>query len=154
MVDTEGEDERFLAVVESNHRRMTKSPSETIIAESSSDKEGNATRREVCIGKEAAAVEELILILETEVNQLWDAWEVADQEVQTRLAELDGAPHLPAGKNDCGKDIQGSLADDMKAFGAEAEGIIEDSHEEARACEKVCFSPSGLDFLHVCSHFL
>lgn len=140
MADTDGEDETFLALVESNQKRMTKSPSETVIAESFKDKDGNTTRREACIGKEVAAVGELILILETEVNQLWDAWEVADQEVQTRLAELDGATHLPEGKNDRVKDTQDSLADAMKALGAEAEGIIEDSHEKARACEKVCLN--------------
>lgn len=136
MTDMEGEDDRFLDLVESNQKRMIKSPSETVIAESSSDEQGNITRREVRIGEEVAAVGDLIQILETQVNQLWDAWEAADWEVQARLAELDGGTNLPAGKNDSGKDVQQSLAEDMKAFDAEAEDIIEDSHEQARACEK------------------
>ncbi|KAG6359392.1 hypothetical protein INS49_012913 [Diaporthe citri] len=136
MADMEGEDDRFLALVESNQKKMIKPPSETVIAESSSDEQGNTTRREVCIGEEVAAVGDLIQILETEVNQLWDAWEAAEREVQARLAELGGEINLPAGKNYSGKDVRQSLAEDMKAFGAEAEDIIEDSHEEARACEK------------------
>ncbi|KAK7722440.1 hypothetical protein SLS64_000977 [Diaporthe eres] len=136
MTDMEGEDDRFLDLVESNQKRMIKSPSETVIAESSSDEQGNITRREVRIGEEVAAVGDLIQILETQVNQLWDAWEAADREVQARLAELDGGTNLPAGKNDSGKDVQQSLAEDMKAFDAEAEDIIRDSHEQARACEK------------------
>lgn len=154
MADMEGEDDRFLALVESNQKRMAKSPSETVIAESSIDEQGNTTRREVCIGGEVAVVGDLIEILETEVNQLWDAWETADREVQARLAELDGGFNLPAGKNDCGKDVRQSLAKDMKAFDAEAEGIIEDSHEEARACEKVGFDHYLLESPHVCSHCL
>lgn len=150
MADMESEDDRFLALVESNQKRMIKSPSETVIAESSSDERGNITRREVCIGEEVAAVGDLIQILETEVNHLWDAWEAADREVQAKLAELDGGTNLPAGKNDSGKDLQQSLAEDMKAFDAEVEDIIEYSHEEARACEKVGFDPRGLEsILHL-----
>lgn len=141
MADTESEDDRCVALVESNHKKMTKPPSETVIAVSSSDKDGNVTRREVCFGDEAATVSGLILSLETEVNQLWDAWEAADREVQARLAELHGGIDHNAGKNDCGKDVRQSLAEDMKAFDAEAESIFEDSHEEARACEKVAFNP-------------
>lgn len=121
---------------------MTKSPSETVIAESSSDEKGRAIRREVRIGEEVAAVGDLIQILETDVNQLWDAWEAADREVQARLAELDGGNNLSAGKNDCVKNARQSLTEDMKAFDTEAEDIIEDSHEEARACEKVGLAPS------------
>lgn len=150
MTDMEGEDDRFLALVESNQKRMIKSPSETVIAESSSDGQGNITRREVCIGEEVAVVGDLIQILETEVNQLWDAWEAADREVQARLAELDGGTNLPTGKNDSGKDVRQSLAEDMKAFDAEVEDIIEYSHEEARACEKAGFDPHDQDSLHVC----
>lgn len=144
----EGEDDRFLVLVESNQKKMLKSPSETVIAESSSDQAGNTTRREVCIGEEVAAVSKLILTLETEVDQLWDAWEAADREVQARLTELDGGINIPTGKNDCVKDVRQSLAQDMKAFDTEAEGIFEDSHEEARACEKVRFEPNGLESLH------
>lgn len=141
MADTEGEDNRFLALVESNQKKMTKSPSETVIAESSSDDKGNAIRREVRIGEEVATVGDLIQILGTDVNQLWDAWEAADREVQARLAELDGGNNLPGVTNDCVKDVRQSLAEDMKAFDAEAEDIIENSHEEARACEKVGLDP-------------
>lgn len=140
MTDTEDEDDRFLALVESNQKKMTKSPSETFILESSTGQKGNASRREICIGEEVAAVGDLIQILEKDVNQLWEAWEAADREVQAKLAELDGAIKPPAGKNDCVKDVRQSLTEDMKAFDAEAEDIIEDSHEQARACEKV-----GLD---------
>lgn len=140
IADTEGKDDRFLALVESNQRKMTKSPSETVIAESSSDDKGNPIRREVRIGEEVAAVGDLVHILGKDVNHLWDAWEAADREVQARLADLDGGIKPSAGKNDCVKDVRKSLTEDMKAFDAEAEDIIEDSHEEARACEKV-----GLD---------
>lgn len=152
----EGEDDRFLVLVESNQKKMIKSPSETVIAESSSDQAGNTTRREVCIGEEVAAVGKLVLTLEMEVNQLWDAWEAADREVQARLAELDGGVNVPAGQNDCVKDVRQSLAQDMKAFDSEAEGVFEDSHEEARACEKVGFDHNGLESLHTCApaHFI
>lgn len=152
IADTDGEDERFLALVESNQRRMAKSPSETVISESFSDDKGKVTRREVCIGEEVAAVGGLIHILEAEVNQLWDAWEAADREVQARLIELDGGASLTAGKIDCAKGVREILAEDMKAFDAEAEGIIEDSHEEAQACEKVSFDAYCLESIHFCSH--
>lgn len=153
MAEMQGEDDRFLALAESNQKKMIKSPSETVIGESSSDDQGNITRREVRIGEEVAAVGDLIQILEMEVNQLWDAWEAADREVQASLAELDGGINPPAGKNDSGKYLRQSLAGDMKAFDAELEGIIEDSHDEARACEKVGFDPYDLESLHVCSHY-
>lgn len=140
IADLEDEDNRVLALVESNQKKMTKSPSQTFITESSTDKKGNKSRREICIGEEVAAVGDLIQTLETDVNHLWEAWEAADREVQAKLVELDGGIKPPAGKNDCVKDVRQSLTEDMKAFDAEAEDIIEDSHEQARACEKV-----GLD---------
>lgn len=140
MTDTSSENDHFLAAVESNQKKINKLPSGTIISESSEDKEGNETRREVCIGEEVAAVSDLMLTLETEVNQLWDAWEAADRDVQTGLAEMNGGADLSTRRNDCVKDVWKSMAEDMEAFGAEVGGIIEDSHEEARACEKVCFN--------------
>lgn len=139
MADTNSEDDHFLAFVESNQKKINKLPSEMTVAQSSSDEEGNAIRREVCISEEVAAVSDLILTLETEVNQLWDAWEAADRHVQTGLAEMIGGTDLSARSNHCVKDVWRSMARDMEAFGAEADGLIEESHEEARACEKVGF---------------
>jgi hypothetical protein len=152
MADTSSEDDHFLALVESNQKKINKLPSGTIISESSENEEGDETRREVCIGEEVAAVSDLILALETEVNQLWDAWEAADRHVQTKLAEMNGGTDLSARRNGFAKDIWKSMAEDMEAFGTEAKGIIEDSHEEARACEKVCFNPLGVKSLGIRSH--
>jgi hypothetical protein len=141
VADTSSKNDNFLAAVESNQKRINKVPSGTIISESSQDEKGNETRREVRIGDEVAAVSRLISTLETEVNQLWDAWEAAERDVQTRLAEMNGGTDLSGRSDDCVKDVWRSMAKDMEALSAEADGIIEDSHEQARACEKVCFNP-------------
>lgn len=136
MADTSRAHDQFIALVESNQTKINKSPSETFVGKTNSDVEGKETRREVCIGEEVSAVSHLVLNLETDVNQLWDAWEVADRHVQTKLSEVNGGTDLSARKSDCVKGVWTSMAEEMKALGAEAEGIIEDSQEEIRACEK------------------
>ncbi|KAK2615250.1 hypothetical protein N8I77_002018 [Diaporthe amygdali] len=136
MTDTDVEDDRVLALVESNHKRMAVSPSETTIAESSTDDDGNTTRREFHIGQEVASLGDYLNILESQVKRLWDDWEAADREVQAKVAEMTGSTHLLMSQSDCIKDVRESLAREMKAFDAEAEGTIEDSREEARMCEK------------------
>ncbi|KAG8168463.1 hypothetical protein KVR01_001212 [Diaporthe batatas] len=136
MADASTVHDQFIALVESNQRKIIKSPSETFVGKTYSDDVGNETRREVCIGDEVSGVNDLVLNLETEVNQLWDAWEAADHHVQTKISEVSGGTYLSARKSDCVKGVWKSMADDMEVLGAEAEGIIEDSHEEIRACEK------------------
>lgn len=133
---TSRENDQFIAVVESNQRKINKSPSETLVGKTYGNEEENETRREVCIGEEVSAISDLILTLETEVNQLWEAWEAADRHVQTKLAQANVGTDLSAPKDDCVKDVWKSMAEDMEVLGAEAEGIIQDSHDEVRACEK------------------
>lgn len=144
MADTSTGHDQFVAVVESNQKKINKSPSETLVGKTYNDEGGNETRREVCIGEEVSAVGDLILNLETEVNQLWDAWEAADRHVQTKISQVNSGTDLAVRKSDCVKGVWKSMAEDMEALGAHADGLIGDSHEQIRACEKVSFNPLGV----------
>ncbi|KAL1864870.1 hypothetical protein Daus18300_007437 [Diaporthe australafricana] len=135
MASTDTEDDRVLALVESNHKTMAKSLSEIPIRSRHQD-ETNPSCRTFPIGEEVASVNDHVEILETQVKQLWDAWEAADQEVQAKVAEMTATVDPPMGQSGHIKDVQVSLAREMKVFDTEAESIIEESHEEARTCEK------------------
>lgn len=153
MAGADTEDDRVLALVEYNHKTMAKSLSEIPIR-SRDQNVDNPSQREFPIGEEAVSIGDHIEILETQVKQLWDAWEAADQEVQAKVAEMTATVDPPMGQSGYIKDVQVSLAREMKVFDSDAESIIEESHEEARTCEKVGLDSHGLYSLNDRSNYL
>lgn len=130
IAETDAEDDRILKLLEVNHRKIVKPPSETCIRDA-------RTGAEIQAGERVMSVKDHINTTEAEVASLWDQWESARKEVDDIFAELTSASHMGGGQNSSRAGVQESLAGEMAKFGEELTGILEDAHEEARASEKV-----------------
>ncbi|ROV99566.1 hypothetical protein VPNG_07700 [Cytospora leucostoma] len=138
MADTAAENDRVLALVDSQHKKIAKPLSETRLRESSTDESGKATlRQEIHIGKQVKSFREHMRTLGAEVDHLWEAWEAAEREVQKILASLTrGGDDDPVGQADPVVKARKSLARDMQNFEEELENILRESHQEASVSEK------------------
>lgn len=138
MADTAVENDRALALVDTQHRKIVKPLSETRLRESSTDESGKATlRQEIHIGEQVESFREHMQTLGAEVDQLWGAWEAAEKEVQRVLASLatsggDG----PVGQAAQAVKARESLARDMQSFEEELENILRESHRKVSVSEK------------------
>lgn len=130
IAETDVEDDRILELLEDNHRKIIKPPSETCIRDA-------RTGGEIQVGERVMCVKDHIDTVEAEVASLWDQWESVQKEVDDTFAELTSAPYMEGGQTSSVAGVQESLAGEMAKFGEELTGILEDAHEEARASEKV-----------------
>ncbi|KAK7746318.1 hypothetical protein SLS53_002277 [Cytospora paraplurivora] len=138
MADAAVENDRVLALVDSQHKKIAKPLSETRLQESSTDESGKATlRQEIHIGKQVESFREHMQTLGAEVDQMWEAWEAAEKEVQKILASLTrSSDDYSVGQADPVVKARKSLARDMQNFEEELENILREAHQEASVSEK------------------
>lgn len=138
IVNSGEKNDRVTARLEAHHKTIAKPLSETKLMETSVDKDGNQTvLQKIRIGKQVASVRERIQTLEAEVGQLWDAWEAAEQEVQTVLASMtSNTGDRFVEQTDSVRGVQESLARGLDEYNEELESILKESHEEVRVSEK------------------
>lgn len=136
IAETNAEDHRILQLLETNHRKIAKPPSDTRIGDA-------RTGGEIQIGERVALGKDRIDTAEAEVASLWDQWESAQKKVDAIFAEFAGAPGVKGVQTGSMTDVQQSLAGEMAKFGEELTGILEGAHEEARVSEKVGVSCSS-----------
>lgn len=140
IAETDAEDQRILKLLEDNHRKIIKPPSDTCIRDA-------RTEGEIQLGERVIAVKDRIDTVEAEVASLWDQWENAQRDVDDIFAELASAQRIEGSQISSVTGVQESLADELAKFGEELTGILEDAHEEARASEKVSLV-NMVDLIH------
>lgn len=140
IAETDAEDQRILKLLEDNHRKIIKPPSDTCIRDA-------RTEGEIQLGERVIAVKDRIDTVEAEVASLWDQWENAQRDVDDIFAELASAQRIEGSQISSVTGVQESLADGLAKFGEELTGILEDAHEEARASEKVSLV-NMVDLIH------
>lgn len=128
--ETTAEDDRVLKLLEANHRKTAKPPSDTRIGDV-------RTGGEIQVGERVVFVKDRIDTVEAEVASLWDQWERAQKDVDVIFAELTSARSIGGAHNSSMESVQESLVGEMANFQEELTGLLEDAHEEARASEKV-----------------
>lgn len=130
IAETDAEDARVLKLLEDNHRKTAKPPSDTRIGDV-------RTNGEIQVGERVVFVKDRIDTVEAEVASLWDQWESAQKEIDNIFAELARIPVSRGVQTGFLAAVQESMAGEMAKFGEELTAILEDAHEEARASEKV-----------------
>lgn len=137
MADTSMKNDRVLALARFQDKNIIKPLSEMNLKETLIDNDGKTTSRQIHVGKQVDSIYDRIETLEAEVGQLWDAWEAAENQVQTILASMTGSGgDLSVDQSGPTTDVQESLAREMEKYEEELENVLKRSHEAARASEK------------------
>ncbi|KAJ4396716.1 hypothetical protein N0V93_000937 [Gnomoniopsis smithogilvyi] len=129
IAETKTEDDRVLSLLEDNHRKTAKPPSDTRIGDVRTD--GG-----ILVGERVLFVKIRIDTVQNEVAHLWSQWECAQKGIDDIFAELTSDRSSEGAQTGSVASVQESLASEMAKFGEELTGILEDAHEEARASEK------------------
>lgn len=129
ITETDAEDDRILKLLETNHKKIAKLPSDTRIDDA-------RTEGEIQVGERVAFVKDRIDTVEAEVASLWDQWESTQKEVDGIFEELADIHADKSDETESLATVQESLAGEMAKFGEELTGLLENAHEEARASEK------------------
>lgn len=135
LTDTAAENDRVLASVDSDHRKIVKSISEMMIHD---DESGQSARVEDSVATFKADID----VLEAEVRSLWDQWQAAEKDIAQVFAELTGKEKSNHGGNHEGgagsaTAVRESLVREIRNFEEDLDGVLEDSHENLRTMEKV-----------------
>lgn len=139
LIETVSKDDRVLALIDTNHKKIAKPLSETRI-------NNKLVGEEIHVGEHVASFKESIDTVEAEVASLWDQWEIAQNQVDSIFVELASAQD---GVSDGGQTcavaaVKESLAKEMDKLEDELSAILEEAHEEARASEKVFWNSAVL----------
>lgn len=131
-------DEQLLARVELSTRKYCKPVSETTVIDDYVDNLGVVNKKTVHVGERVTLVKSRLRVLEDELTSLWGQLEDAQQQVDALFAELakrdeEGVPD----ERGSTATVRASLLQEVAKFEKELEDILDDTHEEARASEKV-----------------
>lgn len=119
-------------------RKYCKPFSDSFICVDSVDENGVVSQKEVRAGQHVAQVKDRLETLDAEIASLWGQWEVAQHQVDVLFAELANKDQDDAsGESASTAAVKASLARQVAAFQKELEDILDGTHEEARASEKV-----------------
>ncbi|KAF3760773.1 hypothetical protein M406DRAFT_73234 [Cryphonectria parasitica EP155] len=130
LMRTISEDERVLALLDNNHKKITKQLSDTRI----NDPEAGHVVR---VGDRIASFVKYIDTVEVELTSLWAQREVAQKEVDDIFAELANTQDAAECEQASAvMAVKKSFANEIDKVSNELSSILDNAHEEARVSEK------------------